>query len=308
MVNKFDVPAAKMLRFEETYSPEDVKLMRRFFNKLPEGKAMTGEEIYDATGGKDFVLEGIAKAGGFSGYERPAGGSGGIGNWYRVTDQEALTRKARGGFIQGYSDGGAKGGKVDMARRGLLGLRSLFNAPTENLPAVVEPAAKSPLASIAQTPMSRRDILKQATARGLGNVLPEGVGELAAGQVAKSVAKKIADPVDPISVIGKLAPLTQKDIGRILERAKDPKYEIYKPEDIHDFMEYFGGSEYIDKQLMRQINKKNYGMTRKQFNEMLEASMDDDEVLIDAFDDRSAKEYQKVVDMIQQEILPDWEP
>jgi hypothetical protein len=100
MVNKFDVPAAKMLRFEETYSPEDVKLMRRFFGKLPEGKAMTGEEIYDATGGKDFVMEGVAKAGGFSGYERPAGGSGGVGNWYRVTDQEALTRKARGGLAQ----------------------------------------------------------------------------------------------------------------------------------------------------------------------------------------------------------------
>ena len=100
MVNKFDVPASKLLRFEETYSPEDVKLMRRFYNKLPEGKAMTGEEIYDATGGKDFVLEGLAKAGGFAGYERPAGGSGGVGNWYRVTDQEALTRKARGGLAQ----------------------------------------------------------------------------------------------------------------------------------------------------------------------------------------------------------------
>ena len=100
MVNKFDVPAAKLLRFEETYSPEDVKLMRRFFNKLPEGKPMTGEEIYDTAQGKDFVMEGIAKAGGFSGYERPAGGSGGVGNWFRVTDQEALTRKARGGLAQ----------------------------------------------------------------------------------------------------------------------------------------------------------------------------------------------------------------
>ena len=100
MINKFDVPAAKMLRFEETYSPEDVKLMRRFFSKLPEGKPMTGEEIYDTAQGKDFVMEGVAKAGGFSGYERPAGGSGGVGNWYRVTDQEALTRKARGGLAQ----------------------------------------------------------------------------------------------------------------------------------------------------------------------------------------------------------------
>jgi len=100
MINKFDVPAAKLLRFEETYSPEDVKLMRRFFNKLPEGKAMTGEEIYDTAQGKDFVMEGVAKAGGFSGYERPAGGSGGVGNWFRVTDQEALTRKARGGLAE----------------------------------------------------------------------------------------------------------------------------------------------------------------------------------------------------------------
>ena len=99
MVNKFDVPAAKMLRFEETYSPEDVAKMKRFYGKLPEGKAMTGEEIYEATGGKDYVLEGVARAGGFSGYQRPAGGSGGIGDWYRVTDQEALTRKARGGLM-----------------------------------------------------------------------------------------------------------------------------------------------------------------------------------------------------------------
>jgi len=105
MLNKFDVPAAKMLRFEETYSPADVALMRRFFNRLPEGKAMTGEEIYDTAGGKDFVMEGIAKAGGMAGYERPAGGSGGVGNWYRVTDQEALTRKARGGLMH-YGDGG----------------------------------------------------------------------------------------------------------------------------------------------------------------------------------------------------------
>ena len=100
MVNKFDVPASRMLRFEETYSPEDVAKMKRFFNKLPEGKEMTGEEIYDTAQGKDFVMEGVAKAGGFAGYERPAAGSGGIGNWFRVTDQEALTRKARGGLAQ----------------------------------------------------------------------------------------------------------------------------------------------------------------------------------------------------------------
>lgn len=100
MVNKFDIPATKLLRFEETYSPDDVALMRRYFNKLPQGQAMTGEEIYDAAHGKDFVMEGIAKAGGLSGYERPAGGSGGKGNWYRIIEQEDLTRKAKGGLAQ----------------------------------------------------------------------------------------------------------------------------------------------------------------------------------------------------------------
>jgi hypothetical protein len=99
MLNKFDIPAKKLLRFEEQYSPEDVARMKRFYSKLPEGQAMTGSEIYDAAEGKDYVLDGIAKAGGFAGYERPASGSGNIGNWFRVSDQNALTRKARGGLM-----------------------------------------------------------------------------------------------------------------------------------------------------------------------------------------------------------------
>jgi hypothetical protein len=98
MVNKFDIPSKRLLRFEETYSPEDVALMRRYFNKLPADRAMTGEEIYDAAMGKDYVLEGIAKAGGLAGYQRPAGGSGGKGDWFRITEQDELTRKARGGL------------------------------------------------------------------------------------------------------------------------------------------------------------------------------------------------------------------
>jgi len=216
MLNKFDVPAAKMLRFEETYSPADVALMRRFYNKLPEGQAMTGEEIYDAAGGKDYVMEGIAKAGNMAGYERPAGGSGGIGNWFRVTDQEALTRKARGGFVEGYADGGIKGGKVDLARRGILGLSRLFEEPaqTANLPAVIPttPLAKNPIAKApevtakpevaapltqliqkaAETPMSRRDVLKRA-------------GQVAIQQVVPM--PKIADVIPEIAA--PMAPLTQ---------------------------------------------------------------------------------------------------
>jgi uncharacterized protein YidB (DUF937 family) len=211
MLNKFDIPAAKMLRFEEQYSPEDVAKMKRFYGKLPEGKAMTGEEIYEATGGKDYVLEGLTRAGGFSGYQRPAGGSGGIGDWYRVTDQEALTRKARGGFIHGYADGG----KVDLARRGILGLGRLFETPaqTANLPAVipasplanVAPVAKapdvaSPLVQLAQkvaeTPVSRRDVMKKA-------------GNAALSQVAKGVIPSAIKEVVKETVVPKVSYLDQ---------------------------------------------------------------------------------------------------
>ena len=218
MLNRFDVPATKMLRFEETYSPTDVALMRRFFNRLPEGRAMTGEEIYDLAGGKDYVMEGIAKAGGMAGYERPAGGSGGVGNWYRVTDQEALTRKARGGLIQGYADGGPKGGKVDLARRGILGLSHLFQEPaqTANLPTVIPttPVAKNPVAKIpevkakpevvapltqliqkaAETPMSRRDVLKKAGQVAIQQALP---------------TPKITDVVEKISPLKQAAEASQ---------------------------------------------------------------------------------------------------
>ena len=100
MVNQFDIPAGRMLQFEEQYSPEDVALMRRYFNKLPQGQAMRGEEIFDAAQGRDAILEGIAKAGGFAGYERPNTGAVGKGQWFRVTEPEELVRKARGGLAQ----------------------------------------------------------------------------------------------------------------------------------------------------------------------------------------------------------------
>jgi hypothetical protein len=100
MVNQFDIPQGRMLQFEEQYSPEDVALMRRYFNKLPQGQAMRGEEIFDAAQGRDAILEGIAKAGGFAGYERPNTGAVGKGQWFSVTEPEELVRKARGGLAQ----------------------------------------------------------------------------------------------------------------------------------------------------------------------------------------------------------------
>jgi hypothetical protein len=100
MLNKFDIPESRLLRFEQEYSPEDVALMRRFFSKLPQEQAMTGEQIYDAAQGKDIVMEGIAKAGGLAGYQRPAAGSGGKGDWFRVTEPTELKRgKKFGGMI-----------------------------------------------------------------------------------------------------------------------------------------------------------------------------------------------------------------
>jgi hypothetical protein len=101
MVSKFDIPSGRMLQFEEQYSPEDVALMKRYFNKLPQGQAMKGEDIWDAAQGRDVIMEGIAKAGGFAGYERPNTGAVGKGQWFRVTEPEELKRgKARGGLAQ----------------------------------------------------------------------------------------------------------------------------------------------------------------------------------------------------------------
>jgi hypothetical protein len=101
MVSKFDIPSGRLLQFEEQYSPENVALMKRYFNKLPQGQAMKGEEIWDAAQGRDVIMEGIAKAGGFAGYERPNTGAVGKGQWFRVTEPEELKRgKARGGLAQ----------------------------------------------------------------------------------------------------------------------------------------------------------------------------------------------------------------
>jgi hypothetical protein len=101
MVSKFDIPSGRLLQFEEQYSPEDVALMKRYFNKLPQGQAMKGEDIWDAAQGRDVIMEGIAKAGGFAGYERPNTGAVGKGQWFRVTEPEELkSGKARGGLAQ----------------------------------------------------------------------------------------------------------------------------------------------------------------------------------------------------------------
>jgi len=97
-----------------------------------------------------------------------------------------------GGLVYKYAEGG---GKVNMARRGLLGLKSLMSTPTENLPAVVpSPApAPSPLASIAQkieeTPMSRRQFMEKTGKTVASQALQEAAGGLGINALTKMVAK-----------------------------------------------------------------------------------------------------------------------
>ena len=93
------------------------------------------------------------------------------------------------------------GGKVDLARRGLLGLRNIVSAPTQNLPAVVPqtplasvaPPAKAPdvvapLTQLAQkaaeTPMSRRDVLKKAGQAAVSQAT-QGIVPIAAKEIIK---------------------------------------------------------------------------------------------------------------------------
>jgi len=189
MVNQFDIPQGRMLQFEEQYSPEDVALMRRYFNKLPQGQAMRGEEIFDAAQGRDAILEGIAKAGGFAGYERPNTGAVGKGQWFRVTEPEELMRKSGGG-------------KVDTTRRALLGLLGKPQQAQSQPLAVVNPSPAqetvSPLQVVAekvmQTPMTRRDFMKN-TGEAVGAQAVQNVtGGLGLGSIAKMAAKSAVIP------------------------------------------------------------------------------------------------------------------
>lgn len=105
MVNRYDIPEDKLLRMDETpYTAEQVNLMRRYWNRLPADTGMTGEEIYDLLSANkqpmDRLMPGITEAGGFWGYQRPATGTGGRDEWFKITKPESLeVVKKHGGAV-----------------------------------------------------------------------------------------------------------------------------------------------------------------------------------------------------------------
>lgn len=105
MVNRYDIPEERLLRMDETpYTPEQVNMMRRYWNRLPADTAMTGEEIYDLLSANkqpiDRLMPGITEAGGFWGYQRPATGTGGRDEWFKITKPESLeVVKKKGGAV-----------------------------------------------------------------------------------------------------------------------------------------------------------------------------------------------------------------
>ena len=107
-LNQFQIEDTDLMRLADKYSPEDIAIARRAFSKLPEGREMTGEEIYEVastnTGGaKTAALEGVTRALGKKGYQVPSGADD-KGDWYRVLEQTDLE-------MQRY-----KGGKVKKSR------------------------------------------------------------------------------------------------------------------------------------------------------------------------------------------------
>jgi hypothetical protein len=105
MVNSYDIPEEKLLRMDETpYTAEQVNQMRRYWNRLPADTGMTGEEIYDLLSANkqpmDRMMPGITEAGGFWGYQRPATGTGGRDEWFKIIKPESLeVVKKHGGAV-----------------------------------------------------------------------------------------------------------------------------------------------------------------------------------------------------------------
>jgi len=135
-----------------------------------------------------------------------------------LKNYEDYKRMAPSGHRYG-GGGGVKKQAVDLARRGILGLKS--GPKTEQLPAVMLTTEKS----ILDAPISRRSVLQSGVGQAARHALP--MGELAALGKAVSpvahvaeVAKAVAKPIGAESI----AALMSKAIGMGLDEKQAAKF------------------------------------------------------------------------------------
>jgi hypothetical protein len=111
--------------------------------------------------------------------------------------------KVLGGGMVAFNPGEAEAGKMDTARRALLGLRS---APEPQAGALV-PRVEQSIEKIAEMPVSRRTLFKGAGSQALQSMLPARgiVQALSPTNVAKEVIGEAVRPAGPTTMQGIIA-------------------------------------------------------------------------------------------------------
>jgi hypothetical protein len=189
-LNQFQIEDTDLMRLADKYSPEDIAIARRAFSKLPEGREMTGEEIYEVastnTGGaKTAALEGVTRALGKKGYQVPSGADD-KGDWYRVLNQTDLERFGKGGKVIDALKGALKmtDEAPDPSRRKAIGLREQITQPGAMTTVETEVSASdldtlqkamgNVGRAILNEPVTRRDVLKRGALSTVSDLLPAG--------------------------------------------------------------------------------------------------------------------------------------
>jgi hypothetical protein len=241
MVNRFEIEDTDLMRLTDKYSPEDIAIARRAFSKLPEGREMTGEEIYEIastnTGGaKTAALEGVTRALGKKGYQVPAGAAD-KGDWYRVLDQTDLTPYGKGGIVDAIKSAMKMTETApDPSRRQAIGLREQITQPGAMTTVETEVSA-SDLDTLQQAmgnvgkailnePVSRREVLKRGALSTASNLIPGG-GVLQ--QLAKEAVPQALKAATSAPSKEALTTMLAKSIGQRV--AKIPEADL---EDVID--------------------------------------------------------------------------
>jgi hypothetical protein len=241
-LNQFEMEDTDLMRLVDKYSPEEIEVARRAFAKLPQGREVTGEEIYELastnTGGaKTAALENVARALGKKGYQVPAGADD-KGEWYRVLDQTDLERFGRGGKVVDVLKDAFKmtDEAPDLSRRKAIGLREKIIEPG-SLTTIEKEVSASDLETLQKAmgnvgeailnePVNRREVLKRGALSAGSNLIPGG-GALT--QIAKEMVPKMLDVTEPAlgskAKVG-ITPTIQGAIARALREGVDDELEI----------------------------------------------------------------------------------